>query len=775
MSRESRKKQMGIGFELENLETRTLMTVGFSRGVLNIRGTRQNDVIEVRRSEANPNLFQVVENGRVVLQRNLKQLRQIKANTQAGDDTLKINESLGKITAPVVFNGGDGNDSFIGGSGLSRIDGGRGRNIVHQSPALARIRNAYQADDVVRFGSTSAFRDFLATAGRSRARIGSVLRVGLAPVTQQTPVASPIVSNDSTVATKGSASQTNTQVAGIDEADIIENDGSNLYILSRGELLIVDATNPDAPVVASRTVVDGYAQSEYLYEGRLTVISTVWGSSNDDANKVVPMLRVRGGSQVQVTVFDVSDVSSPQVISKTQVDGWYSDSRMVDGKLALIVQNDLLAGYWGGFGDVAVLRIAAGSSMPNQNDASLVSMIQKSPIESLLPGWTNQTYSGTPDSPVVTHGLINQPAEIYCPVIEREPNISSILMIDTTAAEPSISGATSIVGSYTSSIYMNSRDLYVFSPRWDDPAGDRTGVQRFDISGQSPVLMARGSFDGHLLNQFSADAKGDLLRVATTRWTTGGTTNAVTVLSTEGNQILPVGAVNNIAPGESITSVRFVDDTAYVVTFRQVDPLFTIDLSQPTAPKIVGELKIPGFSRFLQPLGEGYLLGIGRDADPATGRTLGLKASLFDVRDSANPKEVATFLISQPAEGWSWSAAEWDHHALGYFPELGVIAVPVQGYVQSSPSVDINGKWVAPEYRSDLVILKIDTAGSISQLGTVDHNSSLLRSSRIGDVIYSIADIDLKAVEVLAGSLQPRGTVELQKPYENGDGGVILF
>ena len=226
---------------------------------------------------------------------------------------------------------------------------------------------------------------------------------------------------------------------------------------------------------------------------------------------------------------------------------------------------------------------------------------------------------------------------------------------------------------------------------------------------------------------------------------------------------------------ESITSARFVGDTAYVVTFRQTDPLYTIDLSTPTAPKIVGELKLPGFSRYLQPLGEGYLVGIGRDADPATGRTLGLKVSLFDVRDAAAPTEVASYKISQPSDGWSWSDAEWDHHALGFFPELGVIAVPVQGYVQGvADPADPNG-YVPYIQKSDLVLLKVDPTTGITELGTIDQNSTLLRSARIGDVVYSVADLDMKTAQVLTDGLVQRGSVDLQKPYDTSGGGGVIY
>jgi hypothetical protein len=183
-------------------------------------------------------------------------------------------------------------------------------------------------------------------------------------------------------------------------------------------------------------------------------------------------------------------------------------------------------------------------------------------------------------------------------------------------------------------------------------------------------------------------------------------------------------------------------------------------------------LKVPGFSRYLQPVGEGYLLGIGRDADPDTGRTLGLKVSLFDVRDPAAPTEVDTILIDQPENSWSWSEAEWNHHALGFFPELGLVVLPVSGSrpaTTETPDEFGFTPWVN-EYTA--YVLQIDATG-IAELGRIDHDSPLLRTTRIGSVIHSIADRDLQAVERVPSGLLPRGSVELQPAYSEDPGTIV--
>lgn len=777
----SRSKRISKRFQvdvIESCENRTLMTAGLSRsGVLNIRGTTSDDTIEVRRTPGISHQIQVVQNGRVTFKTDLNRVKSIRANGLSGNDHFHVNEDHGQILVSVYFMGERGNDFFKGGSGPNRFDGGSGQNVIYQKSDNDKWVNSHHSDSVVKLASANNLREFLTKAGRSRGRVGTLLRRDELAITGS-PLAAPSakVGTSAAPAQGGGFSQTNTQVAGIDEADIIENNGESLFILSRGELIIVDARNASAMSVTSRTRIDGSAIAEYLDGNKLTVISSVWESANPGDGSVMPMLRMRTGGQVQVTVYDVSDTVSPSVISKTKLDGWYSDSRMVDGKLAIIIQNDLLAGYWGGFGDMSMMRPVVGKIAgfaPSVSNTSLDRLLRRTSLDKILPSFSTSGISN--GSKYAASGLISQPDSIYSPVTGMEANMLSVVLIDTRSATPGVVGATSIMGGYSSTIHMNSKDLYVFSPRWDELSGNRTGVQRFDISGNTPRLLATGSFQGNLLNQFSADANGEYLRVATTEWTPEGTANAMYVLTTRGDTLEIVGSVSGIAPGETIQSVRFMGDKAYMVTFKQVDPLFTIDLSSPTSPKIVGELKIPGFSRYLQPFGEGYIVGIGRDADPETGRTTGLKVSLFDVRDDSSPKEIAGYKLTQPSTGWSWSDAEWDHHALGYFPELDMIAMPVQGLIQADPPTDAKGQWLPPKYQSDLVLLKIDTAGSITNIGIIEHDSALLRSARIGDTVYSVADLDLKAVQVLADGITARGNVKLNEKQDDGGGWVIAL
>lgn len=767
----TRPRSRPEAFSVERLENRALLTATIFRGTLSIRGTAGDDVIEVRRSADAANVLQVVENGRVTFSRAASAVRQIRIDGGDGHDEITVNQANGAIAIPTTIRGGRGNDLLQGGSGTNQIDGGLDRDGFQPGGGRDVVVSASRVDQLSRLGSATAFRDYLTNAARNRGRLG-LMATAMRDQWNAVPVAGNAPSTPGLAGTTVNAapghSQTNTQVAGVDEGDIIENDGRHLYVLSRDELVIVDAQDADAPVVVSRTAIEGSAVAHYLHEGRLTVISSIWTPPTFPGNPGI-MLRLgfRHVGQVQATVYDVADPAAPQFVSSTRIDGGYIDSRMVDGRLTLVLQNDLLAGYWSGAPSIMpvvmpAVRPATGVSSGVVSDWDLTRRIRQAPVEQMLPTWTTtvMTAAGTPATSAPQ--LVSRPQDVLSPALGNEVNLTSLVLIDTRAATPGLTGATSVIGGYATTLHMNAEELYVFSPRWESIRGPRTDVQKFDITGTAPVFVASGSFDGSLVNQFAADDHGDFLRVAVTETTPAGTrSNALHVLAAQGNTLAVVGSVENIAPGESIMSARFLGETAYMVTFEQVDPLFVIDLSEPMTPRVAGELKIPGFSSFLQPLGEGFLLGVGRDADPDTGRLRGLKVSLFDVRDASAPREAATFLVDQPADGWSWSSAEWNHHALGFFPELGVVTLPVESSVMVADAVSSSDRprW---QMRSGVVVLDVDPLTGITELGTIEHDSFLLRTARIGSTLYSVADLDLKAVDVVGGGLTPRGSAILQ-------------
>jgi hypothetical protein len=205
--------------------------------------------------------------------------------------------------------------------------------------------------------------------------------------------------------------------------------------------------------------------------------------------------------------------------------------------------------------------------------------------------------------------------------------------------------------------------------------------------------------------------------VATTdqnRWGGGGAGNQsgnhLYVLAQRGKRLHAVGAIEDLAPGERIYSARMMGDKGYMVTFRQTDPLYTFDLSDPRRPRVVGELKINGFSSYIHPLGSDHLLTIGQDADDS-GRVLGAHLQVFDVSDPANPRRTAHRRLADQG-GWSWSAAQWDHHAFTYDPRTRVLAVPMSSYHHGDASRTFLG----------VVLLQVAKNG-FEELGRISHQA----------------------------------------------------
>jgi uncharacterized secreted protein with C-terminal beta-propeller domain len=249
-----------------------------------------------------------------------------------------------------------------------------------------------------------------------------------------------------------------------------------------------------------------------------------------------------------------------------------------------------------------------------------------------------------------------------------------------------------------------------------------THIFRVSVDGTALVLAAQGEVGGVLLNQFALDERGGRLRVATT--SSSQPSNGVHVLDMD---LKEVGSLDGIAPGERIYSSRFLDDRLYLVTFRQVDPLFVIDLST-DMPRVIGELKVPGASTYLQMVDEG-LLGIGFENSS-------VKVSLYNVSDPERMAEVGSYIV----EGISSSPAQYDHRAVLYDPGRSMLVIPIAYY--GGWTVD---SWTSYRSWSSALVLSIGAAGVI-QVGSVLHdNATVERSLYIGDVLYTISDTTVKA------------------------------
>ena len=283
----------------------------------------------------------------------------------------------------------------------------------------------------------------------------------------------------------------------------------------------------------------------------------------------------------------------------------------------------------------------------------------------------------------------------------------------------------------------------------------RTDIHRFDTAGAArPTYVASGSVPGWLVNQYAMSEWDGHLRVATTTGDTGGlaepdsatmpsrptTESAIRVLRRDGGDLEQVGVVAGLGKGERIYSVRFIGPRGYVVTFRQTDPLYSVDLSDPAKPTVTGELKITGYSAHLQPAGENRLIGIGQEAD-TQGRTQGTQVSLFDVADPAKPRRLGQHQVPS-----GFSEAEYDPHALLWWPASSLLVLPVAVH---DPVLKPSGP------KPTAIVLRVTDAG-VTQVGSVAQPvvssrgvpADVRRSLVVGDVLWTVSSAGLQASDL---------------------------
>ncbi len=575
-------------------------------------------------------------------------------------------------------------------------------------------------------------------------------------------------------------SETNVQVNGIDEGDLIENDGKHLYVLNGNDLLIMQAYPAGEMKELSRTRFEGYAIAEYLDGDRLTVISQEYSYGGGGGGIYYSsMIRFAPTSTTTVvSTFDVSNPSKPTLEKQTRLDGHYVDSRAFNGQVHIITSNDIslpapeidgtttIENPWYYFADdvayetvpieeveesivdgpvsdqmkIAPITLSVEVQtieVPKyESREAYVARIQAnldSLIDSALPKYESLVANG-----LAANGAISEVGAISRVTGVDSDSLLSVVSINTRDFEPGLDSSSSVLANWTNGIHANGEHLYVFSPDYSS-GSTQTHILEFSwANGEREIeLIGNGVVNGTLLNQFSADEHDGRLRIATTTFNynseTGAFTQAnnVTVLENVGGTLTQVGAVEDFAPGERIYSVRFDGDRAFVVTFRQVDPLFVFDLSDPAAPVITGELKVPGYSSYLQVIDDNYLLAIGRSTD-----TQAVKVALYDISDPANPTEVDEDILPS----WTWSVAEWDSKAVGWFAAHETLAIPTSGYDYESG------------YHNELMVFHIDVSATgeaaIELTGSVADDGYINRSAYIANTLYTISNNSVIATDI---------------------------
>ncbi len=354
--------------------------------------------------------------------------------------------------------------------------------------------------------------------------------------------------------------------------------------------------------------------------------------------------------------------------------------------------------------------------------------------------------------------VVDEGTLLACDRTNRPEDFSGFTTLSLVTLETSELAVADATGVFADGniVYSSGDATYVATSQWIDPVmfadgdrpfGQQTMIHKFDLSKRSADYRASGEVPGYMLSQWSMSEYDGYLRIASTdapEWWDGPESESmVTVLATDGDELETVGTVDGLGRGERIYSVRFFGDTGYVVTFRQVDPLYVIDLSNPERPTLSGELKIPGYSAYLHPIGDDALLGVGQDADN-DGRVRGLQASLFDVSDPADPERVDRFTMQG-----GHSEVEWDHHAFLHDPSTGMTVFPYERWddglekTETSPtgalvltvtedgireagvvSHDVDGSnWWAPIRRSLLINGRLVT---VSEMGLMVSDAKTL-------------------------------------------------
>ncbi|MFN0137197.1 MAG: beta-propeller domain-containing protein [Phycisphaerae bacterium] len=508
-----------------------------------------------------------------------------------------------------------------------------------------------------------------------------------------------------------SVSQTNTQEADVDESDIVKTDGQNIFI-ARGEKLSIVRGAPRAEMaLLSEIDFDAPVSEMYLTDSRVIMLAQSYGDP-------MPYYGGRGGAAIDIMIWppyyrsaktvlfqvDVSNPASPTIEKRVELDGSVISSRVTDGRLFLVM-----------------------TIVPEIPPAPTRSEIANISLDDIMPQIEG------PNGP---RDLIPWQSW-YFPDPENGWYTTAVVSLDVTDVEKVISSAAVMASAGT--VYASTEAIYVSDTDYttDGVYRETTLIHKFAIGDDGgATYVASGSVDGRLLNQFSLDEHDGKLRVATHIPTpfrlepapaasddsvsSDGSTatvstaqdltppppsNAVFVLGEADGKLNVVGSITGIAPNERIYSARFMGDYGFLVTFRQIDPLFTMDLSDATAPKIVGELKIPGFSDYLHPAGDGLLIGLGRSVTTTEWGGVvpdRLQLSLFDVSDLTNPTVIQQLEIGGQ---WSFSPANSNHKAFTFLPDRNLLAFPA---TMTNASVRFDYNY---EQRTALIVYDVSPSG----------------------------------------------------------------
>jgi uncharacterized secreted protein with C-terminal beta-propeller domain len=566
-------------------------------------------------------------------------------------------------------------------------------------------------------------------------------------------------------------SGTNVQVTGVDEADNVKNDGTYIYVLAGNKVSILKAFPPtEAQLLSTIAFNDMIPSGIFVNNNTLAVLGSNYTTTTEPFYSAtgLPYLSYVGETSTFLELYDISNRSSPGLLKTVTTGGGYLSSRMI-GEYIYIVA-----------GQPAYYRIEILSNIFDRVD------LPKIGIDGQIKEVTaSEIY--------------------YSNATDEYFTFTTILAVNTQNMTESANSKTLMIGG-TSTMYVSSSDMYVTYTAYDQNWNgyDQTSIYRIHVENNTITPQAQGKVPGHILNQFSMDQYGDYFRVVTTTWgytipNSWGLPNStitppsdnvtilnITISPLPSSWVSPVpivgaqqtnvyvldmnlsivGRLENLARGENFHSARFMGNRCYLVTFMNIDPLFVIDLSNPTKPTELGNLTIPGYSDYLHPYDENHLIGVGKETTASEQGFFawyqGVKISLFDVSNMTNPIQLANYIIGDRG---TTSPVLDDHRAFLFDKTQNLLVIPiVEAKIDQSqyPPGQVPANAYGQTVWQGAYVFNITLDSGFMLKGKITHLESgidvwnstyhIERSLYIDDVLYTVsnAKVKLNSLENLA-------------------------
>ncbi|MFH1100434.1 MAG: beta-propeller domain-containing protein [Methanobacteriota archaeon] len=576
-------------------------------------------------------------------------------------------------------------------------------------------------------------------------------------------------------------SQTNVQVAGVDEPDIVKTDGTYLYIVSNNKVLIVKAYPAgEAVIEATITVNENLTiQNIFISGTRLVIFTQSYNhpilfnevkTAGNEASIEVPWYY---SPDTSIIMYDLSVITSPELVKEIVVPGSFSGARLIGDYIYLITTQYSYSNNDIGDDQSIIPRLLVDGvavdiplddiyyvDIPEKSNTltNIVSVNIQDDSEQIhnkifLLG-SSQTlyvseeniyityYTGWYYDYTILQTLVD---EVLMPILPDsvKSQLDSVKTLDLEDYQKQ-EITYWILQNYVTNNMPEDQKTQI--TRELIRRTEQTIIHRISIHDGEITYESQGSIPGYINNQFSLDEYNGYLRVSTTVQGSSlsyliGSIDPETNIYVLNMQLNITGSLEDITPetGESIYATRFIGDTCYLVTFRQTDPFFVIDLSDPTNPTILGELKIPGFSTYLHPYDVTHVIGIGRDSR-------NVKISLYDVTDMNNPVELANYTIVNPDENnWWWtnSVALYEHKAFLFDKEKNLLVIPAGNYSKESAyvfSISLeNGLSLKGIITHDLEVQQQEPT-----YYWYDSGNTIQRSLYIGNILYTISENQVK-------------------------------